>query len=123
MARFLVVDDELLIAMLAQDWLEELGHETLGPAHDLPTALKLAQEPMDAAILDVSLGADKSFEVARRLQAAGVPFAFATGHAPEPFLEEFGNSLTLAKPFSFEAFRSVVEELAQRAANSASPRA
>ena len=64
----LIVDDEPLIAMLAQDWLEDLGHQTLGPAHDLKTALTLAQEPMDAAILDVSLGADKSFEVARRLR-------------------------------------------------------
>jgi CheY-like chemotaxis protein len=119
MARFLVVDDEPLIAMLAQDWLEELGHQTLGPAHDLPTALRLAQEPVDAALLDVSLGADKSFDVARRLQAAGVPFAFATGHAPDPFLDEFADSLTLAKPFSFESFSGVVAELARRSASSA----
>jgi len=115
MARFLIVDDEPLIALLAQDWLEDLGHQTLGPAHDLQTALKLTQEPMDAAILDVSLGADKSFEVARRLRANAIPFAFATGHAPEPFGAEFGDALTLPKPFSFDAFRSVVDELAQRA--------
>ena len=76
MARFLIVDDEPLIAMLAQDWLEDLGHQTVGPAHDLKTALRLTQEPMDAAILDVSLGADKSFEVARRLRAQHVPVRF-----------------------------------------------
>ncbi len=114
MARFLIVDDEPLIAMLAQDWLEELGHQALGPAHDLQSALKLAQEPMDAAILDVSLGADKSFEVARRLRANAIPFAFATGHAPGPVGFEFADALTLAKPFSFDAFRGVVAQLAQR---------
>ncbi len=87
MARVLIVDDEPLIAMLAQDWLEDLGHQTVGPAHDLKTALTLAMEPLDAAILDVSLGADKSYEVARRLRAQDVPFAFATGHAPGPAAE------------------------------------
>ena len=116
MARFLIVDDEPLIAMLAQDWLEELGHETLGPAHDLKTALRLVEEPFDAAILDVSLGADKSFEVARRVRAKAAPFAFATGHAPESPLSEFGDALTLSKPFGFEAFSSVVDTLAKRVA-------
>ncbi len=114
MARFLIVDDEPLIAMLAQDWLEDLGHQTLGPAHDLQTALELAREPMDAAILDVSLGADKSFEVARRLRANSIPFAFATGHAPDPVGEEFRDALTLPKPFTFDAFRDMVAELALR---------
>lgn len=114
MGRFLIVDDEPLIAMLAQAWLEDLGHQTLGPAHDLQTALKLTHEPMDAAILDVSLGADKSFEVARRLRDHAIPFAFATGHAPEPLGEEFGDAPTLPKPFSFDAFRSMVAKLTLR---------
>jgi CheY-like chemotaxis protein len=116
MARILIVDDEPLIAMLAQDWLEDLGHQTLGPAHDLQTALRLVQEPMDAAILDVSLGSEKSYEVARKLQAHAIPFAFATGHSPERLEGEFEEALTLSKPFSFETFRGVVAELVDRAA-------
>lgn len=114
MARILIVDDEPLIAMLAQDWLEELGHQTLGPAHDLESALGLTDQPMDAAILDVSLGANKSWEVARRLQARAIPVAFATGHAPEPFGAEFAGAVTLAKPFSFASFRGIVEGLLHR---------
>ena len=115
MARILIVDDEPLIAMLAQDWLEDLGHETIGPAHDLKTALALAEQPMDAAILDVTLGADNSYEVARQLRAMDIPFAFATGHAPGRVGGEFASALTLPKPFSFETFRGVVAELVQRA--------
>lgn len=114
MARVLIVDDEPLIAMLAQDWLEDLGHETVGPAHDLKTALALTQEPMDAAILDVSLGAEKSYEIARRLTAHSIPFAFATGHAPGE-AKEFAGALTLPKPYSFETFSDVVSTLVQRA--------
>ena len=115
MARVLIVDDEPLIAMLAQDWLEDLGHQTVGPAHDLKTALSLTQEPLDAAILDVSLGPDKSYEVARQLRAHAVPFAFATGHAPGAAVGEFGDALTLPKPYSFETFSGVVAALVQRA--------
>lgn len=115
MARILIVDDEPLIAMLAQDWLEDLGHQPVGPAHDLQAALKLTREPIDAAILDVSLGAGKSYEVARRLQAQDVPFAFASGYPPDPPGGEFDGALTLPKPFSFETFRVVVAELLTRA--------
>ena len=111
MARILIVDDEPLIAMLAQDWLEDLGHQTVGPAHDLQTALTLADESIDAAILDISLGAGKSYDVARRLKSHAIPFAFASGHAPEPPGGEFDCALTLPKPFSFETFRDVVAEL------------
>jgi CheY-like chemotaxis protein len=115
MARVLIVDDEPLIAMLAQDWLEDLGHQTVGPAHDLKTALSLSQEPIDVAILDVSLGAEKSYEVARRLRGRHIPFAFATGHAPGSAEGEFDDAPTLPKPYSFETFSGVVAELVQRA--------
>ena len=115
MARILIVDDEPLIAMLSEEWLAELGHEAVGPAHDLASAMKLADTTMDGAILDVSLGVHKSYDVARRLRDRGIPLAFATGHAPEALSEEFTGALTLAKPFSFEAFRAVVTALASSA--------
>jgi DNA-binding response OmpR family regulator len=112
MARILIVDDEPLIAMLAQDWLEDLGHQTVGPAHDLQTALVLVDEPIDAAILDVSLGAGKSYEIARRLRARAVPFAFASGRSPEEARDgEFGGAPTLAKPFNFETFAAAIAKL------------
>ena len=111
MARILIVDDEPLIAMLAEGWLEDLGHQVVGPAHDLQSALKLTQEPMDAAILDVSLGADKSYQVARLLRERNIPIAFATGHAPDALGPEFAGAMTLAKPFSFETFSHVLSEM------------
>ncbi|RBP16045.1 response regulator receiver domain-containing protein [Roseiarcus fermentans] len=106
MARILIVDDEPLIAMLAEDWLNELGHETVGPALTLEDAVRLLDEAFDAAILDVSLGAGTSYPLAERLRERGVPFAFATGHvAADPGC---GAVVQLAKPFDFHLFREVV---------------
>ena len=111
MARILIVDDEPLIAMMAGDWLDELGHAAVGPAHDLDGALALAERDLDAAILDLTLGAHESYPVAVRLRERGVPFAFATGHGREYLKPDFRDAPQLSKPFEFETFRSIVEAL------------
>jgi CheY-like chemotaxis protein len=111
MARILIVDDERLIAMMAQEWLEELGHEVVGPAHDLSSALALAETELDGALLDVLLGAEASYPIAARLLQRGVPVAFATGQAPEDLPAEFEKAPKLPKPFGFESFRKVIEDL------------
>ncbi|HXT07113.1 MAG TPA: hypothetical protein VN715_09275 [Roseiarcus sp.] len=46
MARFLVVDDEPIIAMTIAEWLTDLGHTVLGPAADLASALRLRELPL-----------------------------------------------------------------------------
>ena len=83
MARILVVDDEPLISAMTEDWLSELGHVVVGPAHNLAAALKLAEMDLDAAIVDVALGKDKSYPLADALSARGVPFALTTGYGPD----------------------------------------
>jgi CheY-like chemotaxis protein len=114
MARILVIDDEPLIAMAVSDWLSDLGHVVVGPASDLPSALALLEEPIDAAILDVSLGKDDSTQVARRLVDKKIPFAVASGHEVNTLKEPFASGLALPKPFGFENLRQVVEQLLAR---------
>jgi CheY-like chemotaxis protein len=111
MARILVIDDEPLIAMAVSEWLADLGHVVVGPAPDVASALALTEEPIDAAILDVTLGKDDSTPVARRLIDKKIPFAVASGHEVETLKEPFASGLALPKPFGFENFRQVVERL------------
>ena len=55
--RVLVVEDELMIRMLLQDMLDDLGHTLAGEAGHIDEALTLArQADFDIAILDVNLG-------------------------------------------------------------------
>jgi len=112
MPRILVLDDEPLIAMMLRDWLEELGCETLGPAHSVRGALDLIPNvTMDAAILDVSLGSEDCYPVADALMKLGIPMAFATGYGGAGIDPRFNDALILSKPFGFEALKGIVERL------------
>ena len=112
MARVLVVDDEALIAMMLSDLLTEFGHETVGPAHSEGQALELVQSaPIDAAILDVTLGDQDCFAIAQALGERGIPFAFATGHGAQSMPDAFRAQKTVSKPFDFEVVKRLVDEL------------
>src|SRR4051812_43161480 len=75
MASVLLVEDESLIRMMIADMLAELGHSLAGEANDLQSGLSLASTPgIDAAILDIQLGAHSSDPIAEVLQRNGVPF-------------------------------------------------
>jgi len=116
MARILIVEDEPLIAMMAGEWLEELGHVVVGPAYDLGSALELAEGDVDGAILDVTLGRDTSYPAADRLRERGVPFAYSTGYGQEGLDPERRATPQISKPFEFERFRTVVEAMLSSAA-------
>ncbi len=112
MPRILVLDDEPLISMLMEEWLTELGCETVGPASSVPSALGLIDgTSIDGAILDVSLGNEESYSVADALRERGVPFAFATGHGANGVAVRFQDALFVRKPFDFEEVRAVIAKL------------
>jgi CheY-like chemotaxis protein len=112
MSRILVVEDEALIAIMIEEWLRELGCTNLGPVGTVASAMALIDETVDGAILDISLGRENSFGIADRLTAMGIPFVFATGHADSALPPRFAGSLTLSKPFDFDALGRVIRAFA-----------
>jgi CheY-like chemotaxis protein len=112
MVRVLVVDDEPLISLMVQEWLAELGCETIGPAVSVRSALDLiGTTTVDGAILDVSLDREDSFPVAEVLYKLGIPIAFATGHSGHDIEARFKDALILSKPIDFEAVKKFVAKL------------
>jgi DNA-binding response OmpR family regulator len=78
--RILLVDDEALVAMDAEDVLTDAGYCVVGPAYSLETALDLARKaPVHAAVLDVNLAGVAIWPVADLLFARGIPFILLTG--------------------------------------------
>jgi CheY-like chemotaxis protein len=99
--RILVVEDEMMIAMLVEDMLAELGCSVVGPAHALEAALNLArtEQGIDAALLDVNLGGQPVFAVADALREKGVPAIFSTGYGDAGLRDIDRGSQVLQKPF------------------------
>ena len=79
--RILIVEDEPMIAMTLEDMLRDLGCEVVGTAKRVSEALQLIKtNSVDAAVLDVNLGAEKIDCVADELARRGHPFIFTTGY-------------------------------------------
>ncbi len=109
--NILVVEDSYLIAAGLARQLGELGHTVVGPAASVDEALRLlGEQPVDAAILDISLGDKTTSEpVARRLRELGRPFIFVTGHSADDAVPaEFSAHPRLLKPVDEDELSSAV---------------
>jgi two-component SAPR family response regulator len=78
--RIMVMEDEYFIADEIRRELERSGATVIGPVAQLAEAIKLADHPMDAAVLDINISGELAFKVADILEARSVPFVFATGY-------------------------------------------
>lgn len=109
--RILIVEDEPLIAMMLEDFLESLGHEVSGSCDTVAEAAKrVAAGGFDLAILDVNLRDEAVWPVAAQLRDAGLPFVLATGGHVEPPPPEFGSVPLLQKPYTIERVATVIDE-------------
>lgn len=99
-ARVLLVEDEAIIAMTAEDMLEELGCTTVATASSLAEAMEAAgRGGFDAALLDINLNGVDSFPVAERLREAGIPFVFTTGYGAAGRAEGYDSVPLVTKPY------------------------
>jgi len=102
--RILIVEDELMIRMLLEDMLDELGYSVAGEAAHIDEALAAAANPeLDIAILDVNLHGRTIAPVAAILAERGIPFVFATGYGEQGVPDGYRDRPTLRKPFQKEA--------------------
>lgn len=101
--RVLVVEDEMLIAMLLEDMLADLGHAVAGVVPRVNDALTaVSRDDYDLAILDLHLNGQSAIPVADALIARGKPFAFATGYGESGLPEKYRSMPVLQKPFARE---------------------
>ncbi len=116
----MLVEDELMVAAVMQDLLEDIGHTVVGRAHRLTHAYLLAESllaegGLDAAILDVYLNGEASFPVAQRLADAGIPVIFVTGYGPRGLDGRFPDAEVLTKPLTRDRLETVLRALTAHA--------
>ncbi|BEV01844.1 response regulator [Novosphingobium olei] len=111
--KILVVEDEPLLAMLLEESLADLGHESVLSAATVDQALAvLDSNPIDCALLDFSLGRDTtSAPVARKLQEQGTPFYYLSGHASLEDTDETPDAPLLVKPVSLDALKNALSAM------------
>lgn len=110
--RVLVVEDELLVLLMIEDMLADLGCESVTVATTIEQALTLIDtQVFDAAMLDMNLNGDKSHSVAEALVARGVPFAYCTGNQGPNMRDSYRDRHVLNKPFEFEGLARVLRTL------------
>jgi light-regulated signal transduction histidine kinase (bacteriophytochrome)/CheY-like chemotaxis protein len=109
----LVVEDNLFIAIDAEDQLRKLGAGTVLVARSVVDALAiLGERSISFALLDVNLGSETSLPVARTLQMTQVPFAFSTGYGEAIALPEaMAGVPVISKPYHQAAFVGVLMQL------------
>jgi PAS domain S-box-containing protein len=97
--RVLLVEDEVLVAMMMRDILTELGFSVVGPFSRLAEAMVAAvHEEIDAGIIDVNLSGEFVYPVADVLVAREIPFVFVTGYGVESIDGRFGYVPIVKKP-------------------------
>jgi CheY-like chemotaxis protein len=110
--RVLVVEDELLIALLLEEYLVAIGCEVVGIARDSASACRIVErEHPDLALLDVHLANGTSAPVARRMAAEGRPFVFVTAYNDLDQLPgDLRQSTVLPKPVDPARLRTIVQQ-------------
>ncbi|MDT9597704.1 response regulator [Sphingosinicella rhizophila] len=108
----LIVEDEPLIAMMLEDFLESFGHVVAGTCDSVADALmRIESGGFDIAIVDVHLkGGEHAWPICDRLAEMGIPFVLATGGHIEPPPHQHANAPVLTKPFTIDAIEPVLTE-------------
>jgi CheY-like chemotaxis protein len=109
----LLVEDNMLIALEAEEMLTDLGARLVVPASTLRAAEEavLAHE-FGFAMLDISVGGATSFDLARRLRAAGVPYLFASGYGDQVALDsDHSASVIIQKPYERDHLRRAIHQV------------
>ena len=111
--RVLIVEDELMIRMLLEGMLTDLGHSVAAEAGDLDEAISLAkQAEFDLAVLDVNLNGTPVTPVVEILVERGVPFIFASGYGQRGLPEAYRTAPILQKPFQADALEKAIQAVA-----------
>ncbi|QND44493.1 response regulator (plasmid) [Rhizobium lusitanum] len=98
--RVLVVEDEMLVLIMIEDMLADLGCASVTGAATINQAIALIEsQGFDAAMLDMNLNGNMTYLVADALATHGVPFAFSTGYSGDDIRDGYRDRPVLRKPF------------------------
>lgn len=108
--NILLVEDDGLISLDTEDMLLSLGAGRVHVAHSLAGAEAIiAAQALDAAVLDLMIGSQRSEALARRLVELSVPVIFASGYdSVGAVADGLEHVPTVRKPYSAQALEAAL---------------
>lgn len=97
--RILIVEDEMMVVMVIEDMLTDLGCEVVKAGRVAKAIHLAATEEIDGAILDVNVAGESVYPVANELRERGIPFIFSSGYGATGIAPEYRDHPALSKPF------------------------
>lgn len=114
--RILLLEDDALISIDAEDMLMSLGAGAVLVVHSLADAAALVgRERIDAAVLDVRIGSGRSDELAVDLLTRGIPFIFTSGYGAACEVAPGAEAVpVVGKPYTAETLVAAFADLSAR---------
>lgn len=110
--RVLVVEDEMLLVMMIEDMLADLGCTSVSSAATVDQALALIDaQAFDVVMLDMNLNGNDSRPVAEALSGRGVPFFYVTGNTSPGLRGGYADRPMLKKPFRQEDLTAILSRI------------
>ncbi len=108
--RALLVEDNMLIALDAEEMMNDLGAASGITVSTLQAAADaMADAPFGFAMLDINLDRSASFDFALRLARAGLPHIFASGYGDQiALVSDHARSIVIQKPYERDHLRRAV---------------
>jgi light-regulated signal transduction histidine kinase (bacteriophytochrome)/ActR/RegA family two-component response regulator len=106
----LLLEDNLIVALEAEDMLKALGAQSVQAASTIAAASKILEtSAVHFAVLDINLGFETSLSLASRIRALNIPFIFASGYGENINVGTSNHSvLTVTKPYDRDDLRFAV---------------
>lgn len=120
----LILDDEVLIAYDLTETVRGLGYEPVGPACSLNEAYLILEEKCpNLALLDIDIGGETVWPVARKLKEMGCGICFVSANTThDELITEFPLAQVVDKPANVADIAHTLATLETQDAASATPR-
>ncbi len=107
--RVLIVEDEPIVAMLAEDLLDSIGCVVAGTAASIAEAQSAIETlRFDVALIDVNLDGEDGLVVADALKVRRIPYIITSGYEADGLAPGHPDAPVLSKPYAIAALEAAI---------------